>query len=92
MVYLGGSVGWFVACALVLGLSLWFPWLAWPRCGKVYGCLSFAQVVGLFLFGWFVCWPVCGLVFNWLVVCWPVSGVWFLFVDPRPGVWALSFC
>ena len=30
MVYLGGSLGWLVACALVVGLSLKYPRLPLP--------------------------------------------------------------
>ena len=64
---LGCSLGWFITCALVVGLSLFVSLVAYARAvGRVLVCLSFARGVGLILFGWFACWPVCGV---WVLVC-----------------------
>ena len=58
----GFSLGWFVACALVVGFSFLLSLVAYALAvGGVLVCLSFARGVGLGLFGWFSCWPVCGV-------------------------------
>ena len=45
---LGWSLGWFVACALVVGLSLLVFLVAFARVvGGVVVCLSYARGVGL---------------------------------------------
>ena len=72
---LGCSPGLFFACALVVGLSILVPLVAYARAvGWVLVGLFFSRGVALILFGWFV----------YLLVC----VVWFWFVSPLPKVWA----
>ena len=57
------GLSWYVTCAMVLGLPVLAPLVAFARAvGGIFGSFSFARGVGLILFGLFVCCPGYGFV------------------------------